>query len=256
MADQLRRQQFWAGVRAEMPIVVGVLPFGLIFGVVATSAGLPPLIAWSTSSIVFAGSAQFIAVPLLAQGAPALILVLTTLIVNLRHLLYSAALAPYARPLSGGWKALLAYLLTDEAFAPTIIHYQDGRPADFKHWFWLGAGLSLWLNWQISTAIGIFLGAQLPANLGLEFTLALTFIGIIIPTLTRRPPVGAFVSAGAVAVATTGLPYRLNLMVAAFTGIAVGLLLEEMDRRRTAAGRFAGRLAAGGRAGEYGEEVR
>lgn len=108
--------QFWAGVRAELPIVVGVVPFALIFGVLSTTAGLPPLVAWSTSSIIFAGSAQFLALPLFAQGTPAAILILTTLIINLRHLLYSAALAPYAKPLSKWWKVGLSYLLTDEAF--------------------------------------------------------------------------------------------------------------------------------------------
>lgn len=223
--------QFWAGVRAELPIVVGVVPFALIFGVLSTTAGLPPLVAWSTSSIIFAGSAQFLALPLFAQGTPAAILILTTLIINLRHLLYSAALAPYTQPLSKWWKVVLSYLLTDEAFVPTVLNYRDPRqPAGHKHWFWLGAGLTLWLTWQTVTALGILLGQQLPAGLGLEFTLSLTFIGMIVPTLKKWPEIGAAVSAGLIAVFTAGLPYRLNLMVAAVVGIAVGLLLDLLQR--------------------------
>ncbi|MDJ0752470.1 MAG: AzlC family ABC transporter permease [Ardenticatenaceae bacterium] len=228
------KSEFWAGVKAELPILFGVIPFGLIFGVLATTAGLPPLVAWSTSSLVFAGSAQFLALPLFSAGAPAVILIMTTFIINLRHLLYSASLAPFAQPLSRGWKTLLAYLLTDEAFVPTILHYhQSDQPSTHKHWFWLGAGLTLWLNWQIVTGIGILVGQQLPSGLGLEFTLSLTFIGMIVPTLKKWPEIGAAVSAGVTAVAVSGLPYRLNLMVAAVVGIFTGLLLESLTRRES-----------------------
>ena len=229
--DTTPSNQFWAGVRAELPIIFGVLPFGLIFGVLATTAGLPPLVAWSTSSIVFAGSAQFLALPLFAQGAPALILVMTTIIINLRHLLYSASLAPYAQPLSKGWKTLLSYLLTDEAFVPTILHYQKKEiPTTHKHWFWLGAGLTLWLNWQIVTGVGILIGQALPSGLGLEFTLSLTFIGMIVPVLNKWPEIGAAVAAGITAVITVDLPYRLNLMIAAIVGIAVGLMIDRFSK--------------------------
>lgn len=225
------KSEFIAGVRAELPIVVGVLPFGLIFGVLATTAGLPPLIAWSTSSIIFAGSAQFLALPLFAQGAPAVILIITTLIINLRHLLYSASLAPYARPLGTRWKLLLSYLLTDEAYVPTALHYQDSdTPHHYKHWYWFGAGLTLWLTWNSITGLGILVGQQLPTGLGLEFTLSLTFIGMIVPTLKRWPEIGAALSAGLTAVTAAGLPYQLNLMLAAVIGIAVGLFLDQYNR--------------------------
>ena len=97
----------------------------------------------------------------------------------------------------------------------------------FKHWFYLGAGLTLWVVWQISTAVGVFLGTEIPASWGLDFTLALTFIGIVIPTLTKRPMTAAAVSAGVVAVLAFSLPYKLGLVLAALTGIAVGVLLEK-----------------------------
>lgn len=224
------RSELWAGIRAELPIAIGVIPFGLIFGVLASNAGLPPLLAWSTSQIVFAGSAQFLAIPLLAAGTPAVVLIATTFIINLRHMLYSATLSPDAEHLSPHWKWLLAYLLTDEAFAPTAVHYADRFVSlEHKHWFWLGSGLTLWLTWQIFTGLGIFLGSQLPTDLGLEFTLALTFIGIVVPTLVNRPMWGAAVSAGIVAILTAELPYKLGLMAAAFIGITVGLILEQLN---------------------------
>ncbi|HRO90811.1 MAG TPA: AzlC family ABC transporter permease, partial [Promineifilum sp.] len=123
----LPRDEFLAGVRAELPILLGVIPFGLIFGAVAVSAGLPVSLAQAMSVVIFAGSAQFIAAELIGVGTPALVLLLTTLIVNLRHLLYSASLAPHVNKLPLRWKMLLAYLMTDEAYAVTIIHYTEGR---------------------------------------------------------------------------------------------------------------------------------
>lgn len=225
------RDEFLAGVRAELPILMGVLPFGLIFGALAVAAGLPALLAQSMSAVIFAGSAQFIAAELIAGGASALVLLTTTFIVNLRHLLYSASLAAYARHLPLRWKLLLAYLLTDEAYAPTIIHYNESdSPPAIRHWFFLGAGLTLWISWQVSTAVGIFLGARIPASWSLDFALALTFIGLIAPTLRDRPRVGAALSAGVVAVLAAAWPYKLGLMAAALVGILVGVALERTGR--------------------------
>jgi 4-azaleucine resistance transporter AzlC len=221
------RSEFLAGIKAELPITLGVMPFGMIYGVLALAAGLPPLLAQAMSSIVFAGSAQFIAVQLIGAGTPALILLLTTLFVNLRHLLYSASLAPHLQHLSSGWRWLLSYLLTDEAYAVTILHYGNRTaPAANKHWYFLGAGLTLWSVWQASTAVGIFLGAQVPASWSLDFTLALTFIGLVVPNLKDRPSAAAALSAGVVAVVTAALPFQLGLMAAALTGVLVGVWAE------------------------------
>lgn len=222
-----RRSEFLAGVRAELPILVGVIPFGMIYGVLALASGLPVSLAQGMSAIVFAGSAQFIATDLFATATPALIILMTTFMVNLRHLLYSASLAPHVAHLPLGWRAGLAYLLTDEAYAVTILHYvADEGSAAFKHWYFLGAGLTLWSSWQASTAVGIFLGAQIPASWSLDFTLALVFIGLVVPTLRDRPHVAAAVTAGVVAIVAGGLPYQLGLVAAAVAGITVGIVLE------------------------------
>lgn len=226
------RDEFLAGVRAEIPIVFGVVPFGMIFGAIAVSAGLPILLAQSMSAVIFAGSAQFIAAELMGVGTPALVLLMTTFVVNLRHLLYSASLAPHVRWLPLRWKMLLAYLMTDEAYAVTIIHYVEGKtPPATRHWFFLGAGITLWASWQISTAIGVFLGASIPPGWSLDFALALTFIGLVVPTLRDRPHVGAALSAGVVAVLAAAWPYKLGLIAAAVTGILIGTLLEGLGRR-------------------------
>ena len=160
-----KQKSFWAGVRAELPLLMGVAPFGMIYGVLALDAGLAPAPAQMMSSIVFAGSAQFITTQLVRDAVPGLVIVLTIAVVNLRHLLYSASVAPYVRALPMRWKLLLSYLLTDEAYAVTILHYEQEEANPNGHWFFLGTGLALWTCWQVCTAAGIMLGATLPESM-------------------------------------------------------------------------------------------
>jgi len=178
------------------------------------------------SSIVFAGSSQFIAAQLIHDAAPGLVIVLTIAVVNLRHMLYSASLAPYLKNLPIRWKVLLAYLLTDEAYAPTALKYSMEGITPLSHWFLLGAGFSLWFTWQVSTGFGIFLGASIPQDWPLDFALPLTFIALVVPALKNRPAVAASLSAGLVALLAYGLPFKLGLILAALTGILVGTILE------------------------------
>ncbi|RIK32707.1 MAG: branched-chain amino acid ABC transporter permease [Anaerolineae bacterium] len=221
-----KKKYFWAGVRAEIPLLIGVFPFGMIYGALAMDAGLSTAAAQAMSSMVFAGSAQFITTQLVKDSAPGFVIVLTIAVVNLRHVLYSASLAPQLASLSTRWKALLSYLLTDEAYAPSIIHYENEGVTPFSHWFLFGAGTALWVIWQVSTALGIFLGAAIPDSWSLDFALPLTFIAMVVPVLKNRPAIAAALSAGCVALAVNSLPYKLGLILAALVGIAVGTFLE------------------------------
>ncbi len=230
-------QELTGGIKQELPIAAGVIPFGMIFGVIAVGAGIPPWLAQAMSFVVFAGSAQFIGAQLIAMSTPAAIVLLTTLVVNARHVLYSASVAPYLRTLSPAWRTLLAYLLTDEAYAVTILHFQSDRgDRQSQHWFMLGAGLTLWTAWQLSTAVGVFLGAQIPAAWALDFTLALTFIGLVVPALRHRADVAAAVIAGLVALLADGLPYHLNLLIAALAGMGAGMYLDKDGLSKAHAG--------------------
>jgi branched chain amino acid efflux pump len=224
------RREFLEGCRDELPLLLGVVPFGMIYGIFALDAGLGLVASQAMSSVVFAGSAQLIATQLVRQGAPALVLVLTIFIVNLRHALYSASVAPYVKHLGVRWKLALSYLLTDEAYAVAASRYaRDGGRSDVsphRHWYFLGAGVTLWSSWQLSTAAGLFLGAQVPARWSLDFTLALTFIAIVLPTLKDLAAAVAALAAGTLAVLALGLPYKLGLVVAAGAGIAAGLVVE------------------------------
>ena len=221
------KKLFWEGVRAEIPLLIGVFPFGMIYGALALNAGLSKAASQMMSSIVFAGSAQFVTAQLVHDAAPGFVIILTIAVVNLRHMLYSASLAPYLQHLPTRWKLILSYLLTDEAYAPTILKYEKDGIHPFSHWFLFGAGLSLWTIWQISTAFGIFLGTAIPESWSLDFALPLTFIAMVVPTLKKCPTIAAAVSAGAIAILAYNLPFKLGIILAALVGIVVGTLMEK-----------------------------
>jgi Predicted branched-chain amino acid permease (azaleucine resistance) len=219
-------QNLLAGIRAEIPLLISGFPEGMIYGALALNAGLSNAASQMMSSIVYAGSAQFITAQLAHEATPGLVIVLTIAVVNLRHILYSASLAPYLASLPMRWKVLLSYLLTDEAYAPTIIHYEKEGITPYAHWFLFGAGFSLWFIWQVSTALGIFLGTAIPESWSLDFALPLTFIAMVVPVLKNQPAIAAALSAGVVALFAFSLPYKLGLILAALVGIAVGTVLE------------------------------
>ncbi len=219
-------EAFSLGLRAVMPILVGVVPFGVIYGVVALQSGIPALAAMAMSAIVFAGSAQFLLAQLVGVGAPLLLIAGAVGMVNLRHALYSASVAPILAHLPRRWKILLAYLLTDEAYAAAIPHILVVAPNSSRsaqaHWILFGSGFGLWAGWQLATLGGVLIGAQLPSNLDLDFALPLTFIAIVVPLIDSRARLLAAVTAGAAAVAMAAMPYKLGLFVAAMAGLVAG----------------------------------
>jgi 4-azaleucine resistance transporter AzlC len=234
MADMMtKRAEFLAGIKNTLPILLGVLPFGLIYGASAQQAHMPSSVAQAMSSIVFAGSAQFVIVQLIAAGVvPAGIIILTATIINLRHMLYSASLAPYLKQLSPFWQMLLAYLLTDEVYAVAITHYQQRSKSHYQHWYFLGGGLALWTIWQASTAVGILLGAHIPASWSLDFALPLTFIALVVPAIKRWADALVMGIAGVVAVLTAQFPLDSGLLTAVCIGIIVGMLIETTSKKR------------------------
>lgn len=199
------------------------MPFGMIYGALALSQGLSPAAALAMSSILFAGSAQFLFCQLFGAGAPALVIVAEVGLLNLRHALYSAALAPHIVHLPRGWKLALAYLLTDEAYATIARREASGEASGpHQHWFYLGAGLGLWGSWQLSTVAGVLLGARLPTDWPLDFALPLTFIAIVVPLIRNRTMLAVAAVSGIMALLTAGLPFKMGLLVAAVAGITTG----------------------------------
>lgn len=223
-----RVQELLHGARDTVPMIIGAIPFGLIFGTLATTAGLS---FWQTQTMslwVYAGSAQFIAVTMLAGGAGLAAILLTTFVVNLRHALYSATLQPFVRHLPQRWRAPLAFWLTDETFAVVHRRYTEGADSGQRHWYFLGSALAMYTNWQLCTAVGAAFGQALPnlAAWGLDFALLATFIGIVVPLLRNRSQGAAALAAAAVALLTHGWPYKLGLLAAALAGILLGVALE------------------------------
>lgn len=233
-ADPTPAAAFAEGIRDQLPILLGVIPFGLIFGALAVAQGISGWAAQGLSLFVFAGSAQFVAAELVGAGTPALVIVFTILVINLRHMLYSASLSPSMRHLPMRWRLALAWLLTDEAFATTSARLTRGNQLHIA-WYMLGTGLALWSTWQASTAVGVLLGAQVPAGWSLDFALPLTFIALIAPSLVDRPALGAAASAGLCAVALAWLPFKLGLVIASLLGIAVGVGLERFRQATSGA---------------------
>ncbi len=223
--------EFMAGAKAIVPLVIGAIPFGIIFGTLAQSSGLSFAGAIAMSALVFAGSAQFIALGLLATGTALPIIILTTFVVNLRHLLYSLSLVTQVRRLSSIWKLAIGFWLTDEVFAIAIHRYQQSDCSSYKHWYYLGAALFMYLNWQICTIVGLTLGGLIPdaTNWGLDFAMSVTFIGMIIPYLKNRSMITAVVVSGIMALLTQNLPHQSGLIVSAIAGIMSGMLAQKLN---------------------------
>lgn len=227
MSTTTRQHEFISGFRDTLPMVLGAIPFAIIFGAIAINGGLSPMATVGMSLFVFAGSAQFIGAGLATQGVGVGFIIITTFIVNLRHVLYAASLAPYMRHLSQKWLLPLGFWLTDETYAIVIRRYPQADESPYKHWYHLGSALIMYLNWQFWTLVGVFAGRlEGIAELGLEFAMVLTFIGIVVPMIQTRPLLLCALVAGSMAIFTYNMPNKVGLILSACIGIVVGVLAE------------------------------
>jgi len=219
------RADFLTGVRVAAPITLGVLPFGMVAGVAAVGVGMSALQAVGMSVVVFAGASQLAAIELVGRNAPAAVVVATVLVVNLRLVMYSASIAPYFQRQSAKWKAALSYLLTDQAYAVSLLEFESDDETS-RRWYYLGVAVPLWVTWQAATVVGVLLGARLPSGWHLEFAVPLVFLAVLVPAVTDRATGAAAVVGGTTAVAANGLPYNLGLILAAIVGIGAGVAAE------------------------------
>jgi len=222
-----------AGVRAIVPVLLALLPFGLAFGATAAGSGLSPVEALGMSVFIAAGAAQLAALPLISDGASVAVVVLTVLVINLRLMLYGASMAPHFRPLPIWWKGLLSYHLTDQAYAATITRFDNGETKEpDKRWYFLGTGMAIWTTWQAATMTGVFLGARISEGWSLDFVLPLVFIALAIPAIKDRTTGAAALAAGVAAVFAASLPLNLGLIGAALVGVLGGLAMKTLTERR------------------------
>jgi 4-azaleucine resistance transporter AzlC len=221
---------FLEGAKDTFPLVVGAIPFGIIFGTLADTAGLSFYATMGMSLFVFAGASQFVALSLVALGTAWPMIVLTTFVVNLRHMLYSATMVPFYKKLNPLWKMVLAFGLTDETFAVAVCRYHQADGIQGKQYYNLGSMIFMYVNWNLCTLIGLTAGRAFPeiSRWGLDFAMPATFIGIVIPYLITKPMWASVVTAGTVSVLAGGLPHKMGLMLAALTGVTVGMICEKI----------------------------
>lgn len=217
---------FRAGAIAVSPIIVGVVPFGLIAGAAALERGLTVADAAAFSLGIFAGASQLAAIEVLGTGGSVFVAVVTVLVINLRMMMYSASLAPWfaGEPLAR--RGLAAYLLTDQAYAVALARYTDAEaddlpPADRLPYF-LGAAATMWGTWQICTIVGTVVGGRIPDGVPLAFAIPLVFLTLIPPAVTDRPTVIAAVVAAVVATIGAQWPANLGMLTGALSGVVAG----------------------------------
>ena len=175
-----KKRNFMVGIFDVLPLLLPVVPFGIIFGAIGIELGFGPFITYATSIIIFSGASQLVFFQLLSSGASSVIAITSSSVISSRHLLYGAVVAQYLSDLSLTWKLFISYLLTYQEFAVSHEFFKKNKYDKYKHYHLLGSGLTLWIVWQITTIIGILLGSIVPDELGLTFTIPLTFLALLI----------------------------------------------------------------------------
>jgi 4-azaleucine resistance transporter AzlC len=226
------RSAFLEGCRDSIPMLIGIVPFGIVCGIGAVAAGASAIAALAMSMIMFSGAAQIIATQLLASGAPFAVILLSCLVVSLRLLMYSAAMAPYLRPLDHRWRALLAFVLTDQAFAGTLQRFRDSDDVRANASYFLGNGSMLWIVWQFATMGGVLAGQFIPASWHLEFVVPLCFLAVLVPLLHDRASLIVLAVSAVAVVALDAMPLRLSMICAGLLGIAAGVIADKARQNR------------------------
>lgn len=219
------------GSIAMAPLSIAVIPWGLLAGSYAVQSGLDVIQSQALSAILFAGAAQLVATGMIKAGAGLATMLLTTLFITSRHLLYSVSMREKIRHLPKRWRFVLGFLLTDELFALC------GKQSDqaFNRWYALGAGLSFYLVWNIASLIGILASNQIPElnELGLEFAVAATFIAIVTPTIQNRPIALSVLVALTLSVLFTTLHIPGALILSSLGGMLAGYFAEIWGVKRS-----------------------
>ena len=216
---------FFKGVTDVSPLMIPVVPFGIIFGVLAIDLGLTPITTIVMSIIIFGGASQIIFLQLLSGGASSLVILSSVGAVNSRHLLYGAILSEHMSDFKITWKIIISYFLVDQAFAVTNSYLKKNNDKD-RAFHSFGAGVTCWVVWQMTTLIGIFLGSIIPEKLGLSFAVPLTFLALLVNDFRKLINVIVIIVSGLVA--TLGyelIPFKAYVIVAATVGLIAALVL-------------------------------
>ncbi|MDH5354697.1 MAG: AzlC family ABC transporter permease [Gammaproteobacteria bacterium] len=222
------------GARDTLPLVFAAIPFGIVYGALAHAQGLPNWVILAISMLVFAGSAQFIAIILVSSGATLPVIVLTVFVVNLRHLLYAVSLIPYVKKFSQSLRLPMAFTLTDETFA--VVYNQATRDNPTPHFahYYLGSAAFMYLNWQLCTWIGLVAGNRFPelTSFGLDIAMVVAFIGIVVPHLKMPSHWACALVAALSGTLTYDWPNQSGLLFSAVIAIISGVMLENAFNKK------------------------
>jgi predicted branched-subunit amino acid permease len=232
------KSAFWLGYRDTIPFWLVVAPFGLLFGAVATEAGLNIVETMVMTILVVAGAAQFTALTLMSENAPTLIILAAALAVNLRMAMYSAALAPHLGREPLGMRVLYAYFMVDQSFGMAINKYAEcpEMTARQKGIYYMGSFLCVFPVWGISSLVGALVGAQIPPEYALDFALPICFIALSAPMMRSLPHFVAAIVSMIGAVLFVNIPFSMGLLLAAFIAMIVAAQTEQWLERRRANG--------------------
>ena len=221
------------GIFDVSPLMIPVVPFGIIYGVIGMELGLGFYLTLGASIIIFGGASQIVLLQLFSGGASSLVILSSVAAVNSRHLLYGAVLSEYLTNLKMSWKIIVSYVMVDQAFAVSSIYFRNNKNNDNKHYHLLGAGFTCWWIWQISTIIGIVLGSVIPEELGLSFTISLTFLAMLINDFRKFKNIIVMLVSGIVATIGYNLiPFKAYIIVSALSALIVASLLTLTDFKK------------------------
>jgi len=221
------------GITDVSPLMIPVVPFGIIYGVIGMELGFSAYMTLGMSIIIFGGASQIVLLQLFSGGASSLVILSSIGAVNARHVLYGAVLSEHLSELKLFWKIILSYVMTDQAFAVSNNYFKKNDKDSNQHYHLLGSGFTCWTIWQISTILGIVLGSVVPEELGLSFTISLTFLALLISDFRKFKNIIVMLVSGLVA--TIGfniIPFKAYIIVAALTALVVATLLTSIDVRK------------------------
>ena len=227
----IKTKSFVKGFIDVLPLLIPVVPFGIIFGAIGIELGFGPYVTYATSIIIFSGASQIVFFQLLSAGASSLIAITSSSVISTRHLLYGAVINQYLSNLSIYWKIGLSYILTDQAFAVSNEYFKKNKKNNFKHYYLLGSGITLWIVWQLTTIIGILLGSIVPEELGLTFTIPLTFLALLINYFRKIDHLIIIIISGVLSVILYDAPFKSYIIFSSIISLLIAYLIIKIRKK-------------------------
>ncbi len=231
--DPDNRQNFKSGLRDALPALVATGTWGFVTGIALVKSGLAESMATLMTLLVYAGSAQLTSLPLIESSAPLWLIFAAGLVVNIRFLIFGAALQPFFRHLAWPKRLGLGFFSTDIAFVLFMGRYGESKKKGGAEqlWYYLGIIVPGWCVWNFFSLLGIYLGGLVPASWSLEFAAVLALLAIIVPLVKTRPMAMCLLTAGLIAWVGQPLPLRLGLAAAVLGGVIAGVLSEAFQHK-------------------------